>query len=822
MTDDNKKLYDLWDQFLQLWPVAKLEQMTLPEYATAGDQYCFINWLENRLIGLGSLGGGSAFKFGIFSRLQDEEKLPTRGLIYEKEYAFKAKLGSTSSEAFSTVRSAILQTVKAARDGNREAVHAIKNLSPVVKWKIAFLYQDRNNPVFPPFYSDQRIKKVAGVDQKTSHLEAVRLLMQRFDKNKEDILTFYKRSMESTIEWVYPTYDPKISKEKWLELLQDSSVATVNTLTLLAHMKAIGGAATCIQMSKKFGWPVSFYISSAADFGRSIVETENLQAFEDPETQQTKYWIVPFKGRYVKPGIDEDVSGNFIWQLRDPLAEALNEIDLSEYADRKPSSDQNQETIAEKEEPIATDEIDEIVALLHLKKNLILQGAPGTGKTFRVPEIVTRLCGLTKAGDDRQIILETYNKLKKAKRVDFTTFHPSLDYENFVEGWQPVDPEKSEGENVTQAEFEIGDGIFKRIADRASQGIVKTNGSQLFPQNTNVWKVSLGGTYANPLRDDCLKQNRIRISCWGNEEDDSYITKVIDERRTGYKPLNAFYNRMKKGDLVVSCYSQTETDAIGIIEGDVEWLPKSQYDDYRLCRKVRWLWKGTPENVTSLMDDYLFTLSAVYSITHRFTPAKIQAFLEKKQVLKEKPEYPPFVLVIDEINRGNISKIFGELITLLEADKRKDTENMESCRLPYSKTDFSIPENLYIIGTMNTADRSIGMLDYALRRRFAFYSLKPQCLEDERFDREMFLTVSKLFVEDPEADAPKPNHETLSEEFDALDVWLGHSYFLMDERTRYLRWQYEIRPILMEYLRDGVLKKSALDVIQNIDSEFQL
>ena len=823
MTDDTKQLYALWDEFLHLWPVARLEQMTLAEYSTVGDQDCFGYWLEHRLKELGSLRGGSAFKFGVFNRSKGEEKLSTRGLVYEEKYAFQAKLGSTSSEAFATVRMAILQTVRAAHDGDYETIQTIRNLGPVVKWKIAFLYQNRDNPAFPPIYADKLIRAVAGVGAKASHLEAVRALMGRFDKQKEDILTFYRRSLESAIKWLYPDYDPNLSKEKWLELLHNSTITTENTLMLLAHMKMLGGAATCAQLSKKFGRPEGFYISNAANFGRRVIEKTGLQVFEDPATQQIKYWVVPFKGRYVKSDIDENVSGNFIWKFREPLAEALSEMDLSKYVNQRSASNTDEESGTREEESIITDEIDEIVALLRLKKNLILQGAPGTGKTYRVPEIVTRLCGLTKSGDDHQTILGAYKKLKELKRVDFTTFHPSFDYENFVEGWQPVDNGRSEGENETEmkSEFEIGDGIFKQMADRAAQGVGSKNETQLFPQSTKVWKVSLGGTYKNPLRDDCLKHNRIRIGCWGNEESDSCITKVIEEGGSGAKPLNAFFNRMKRGDLVVSCYSQTETDAIGIIEGDVEWLTKSQYDDYRLCRKVRWLWKGAPEDVSSFMDDYNFTLSTVYSITRRFTPARIQDFLANKHVLKEKIEYPPFVLVIDEINRGNISKIFGELITLLEADKRKGAEHEESCRLPYSKTEFFVPENLYIIGTMNTADRSIGTLDYALRRRFAFYSIKPRCLEDEHFDREMFLTISRLFVEDPEADNPKPNRDTLSEEFEPLDVWLGHSYFLADENTRLLRWQYEIRPILMEYLRDGVLKPAALDVIQNIDSEFQ-
>ena len=161
---------------------------------------------------------------------------------------------------------------------------------------------------------------------------------------------------------------------------------------------------------------------------------------------------------------------------------------------------------------------------------------------------------------------------------------------------------------------------------------------------------------------------------------------------------------------------------------------------------------------------------------------------------------------------------------MLEPDKRKrkGVDEGESCRLAYSNDEeFSVPPNLYIIGTMNTADRSIGMLDYALRRRFVFHTLTPKVLE-ANFARDAFLKVSRLFVKDPEAASPKAEHDTLSEEFDPLDVWPGHSYFITKEMPIQQRWRYEIRPLLMEYVRDGVLKPKALEKIRDMDKEFAL
>jgi len=178
------------------------------------------------------------------------------------------------------------------------------------------------------------------------------------------------------------------------------------------------------------------------------------------------------------------------------------------------------------------------------------------------------------------------------------------------------------------------------------------------------------------------------------------------------------------------------------------------------------------------------------------------------------------------LNRGNVSKVFGELITLLEADKRKGRINAESVVLPYSKKTFHIPNNVYLIATMNTADRSLGSLDYAIRRRFAFIVEKPFGLDVEGFDEDLFEKVSSLFVKN--FDEYKESGwdqtmklepaDTLSDEYKPEDVWIGHSYFLMqdEEDNTSNRLLYEIIPLLEEYVRDGVLTAEAQEVIDEL------
>jgi 5-methylcytosine-specific restriction endonuclease McrBC GTP-binding regulatory subunit McrB len=161
-----------------------------------------------------------------------------------------------------------------------------------------------------------------------------------------------------------------------------------------------------------------------------------------------------------------------------------------------------------------------------------------------------------------------------------------------------------------------------------------------------------------------------------------------------------------------------------------------------------------------------------------------------------------YVLIIDEINRGNVSKIFGELITLLEADKRIGGDHPIRVTLPYSKESFGVPSNLYIIGTMNTTDRSVGNIDYAVRRRFAFATLKA--------DREL---VEQNSI--PEAvvlfDAVESFIKKHKIDMDFEDLMVGHSYFFAKDVSELeLKWQYEILPLLNEYIKDGIVNAKTI------------
>lgn len=451
------------------------------------------------------------------------------------------------------------------------------------------------------------------------------------------------------------------------------------------------------------------------------------------------------------------------------------------------------------------------------RKNIILQGAPGTGKTYRIPELVVRLCEPEFDANNatRKELMSVYDRLKEEKRVMFTTFHQSMDYEDWLEGLRPV----LENDQVT---YKIEPGIFKRLCTEAERPLSAKKDVNISDEAI-VWKVSLSGTGDNPVRRDCMKNGYIRIGWDGYGENITEETDWSIHNGEGKTILNAFINTMKVGDIVMSCYSSRTIDAIGIVTGEYEW--HDNFEHYKRVRRVKWLIKDINEDIVKLNDDKTMTLGTVYRL-NAITLDKVKSLLDRYEASKTLIDNnKPYVIVIDEFNRGNVSKIFGELITLLEPDKRKGMRNAESVLLPYSKKEFYIPSNVFLVATMNTADRSLDTIDYAIRRRFAFITVKPQEIDNDNFNSELFREVSSLFISNYDEYAESGFDdtikllpaETLSEEYRPEDVWIGHSYFIMDgEYALQDRLLFEIIPLLQEYIRDGILTSEAQQTIDKL------
>ena len=386
-----------------------------------------------------------------------------------------------------------------------------------------------------------------------------------------------------------------------------------------------------------------------------------------------------------------------------------------------------QKFVAEQQEAMfawakgAPDEIGPSGAHLDHPLNTILYGPPGTGKTYATFQRCVEICDSTVGGKTPEAIHERYRKLVEEGRVEFVTFHQSYGYEEFVEGLRP----ETEGDGGG-FRLKVRDGVLKRIAKRARRI------PEIDVKGRRFYKVSLGSVHGETFR-ECMEDGCVRFD-WLSEQDwsDPRYDKedALFESAKGVEPdvtwkslrmISAYQFRcqMKQGDIVVVPEGESNYRAVGEIVGDYEYDPSGSPPRWAHRRAVRWHWKAEGEGrpVTEFKR-HPFARHRVYTLG----PHSPEVLLQHLQ----DPQRPPYVLVIDEINRANIAKVLGELITLLEDDKREGAENELAVTLPHSNEHFTLPPNLHVLGTMNTADRSIALLDTALRRRFVFEEITPE------------------------------------------------------------------------------------------------
>ena len=372
--------------------------------------------------------------------------------------------------------------------------------------------------------------------------------------------------------------------------------------------------------------------------------------------------------------------------------------------------------------------------------NQILYGPPGTGKTHNTIDETLAILDpdfLDANRTDRAQLRTRFKELEESQHVRFVTFHQSFSYEDFVEGL------RAEPDEVTkQLKFLPVDGVFKAICDAAATKVVVDQVLNVDISGNTIWKMSLGNrSEENYVYEECIDQGRILLG-WGSGIDFSEAKTKTDiiaafrekgvEHTTADYPvtaINSFVLGMKTGDLVVVADGNSKFRAIGQITGDYAYLPREQEDDeFSQSRTVRWLKVFDPSSPCSTIMSNNFMMKAIYRLGPDAIDRKKLHELLSTKVSDVKVQNTPDarVLIIDEINRGNISRIFGELITLIEPSKRAGGEEALSVILPYSKKPFSVPKNLYLIGTMNTSDRSLSGLDIALRRRFVFKEMPPR------------------------------------------------------------------------------------------------
>jgi Cdc6-like AAA superfamily ATPase len=405
-------------------------------------------------------------------------------------------------------------------------------------------------------------------------------------------------------------------------------------------------------------------------------------------------------------------------------------------------------------------EVQEYIKLIKYKKQIILQGPPGTGKTYTAKEVAFQLITGTTLSRETKMRKQQLEHQDFKECCELIQFHPAYSYEDFVRGIVA----ETQGDKVN---YITKNKILARIAKKAKDNLDKSAKSISDLKEDERYQMALEGLIdkvQSKIDDSDSGKYHMTDSGFIFESDDEYF------KYTGESWQSSF--RIPYGELLIIAKNNLRSR---------QQIKKSRDVRGSSRQHATYLWK--------IMEEY-------YKLLDGF-PIPTEVTRQKAQ---------NYVLIIDEINRANLPAVLGELIYALEY--RNQPVNT---LYPINENDYSItlPENLYIIGTMNTADRSVGHIDYAIRRRFAFINVLPNDIQVPDFAKDTFAKVSDLFSKD-----------TLASDFKKDDVQIGHSYFMAKTKEELaVKIKYEVIPILKEYVKDGVLNEKAESLIKQLAGE---
>ncbi|EAJ9919170.1 McrB family protein [Campylobacter jejuni] len=726
---DEKKLQEMLDGFLnfqEVWTLEKVKNMTLEEYTNIKkdnpnrDDFTF--WIESKLDNLGSIWGGSAFKFGIYRRNDESQKESSSGRLYSQNYAWIAKYGNNENEAFNNIKEKIIQIIQASQDNNLKTIEKI-DFGDAIKWKIAFHYQDVKN-----------IK-----------------IVNIFSKNVLDLISLNEFKEKLKIYQIHK------------KLLENKNLSLVKMIENIA-----------IPLWNKYGMDSQNYIDKMKNLFSEYLNKKKL----DKNTIN----------KYIQ--VIENISKEF---LKENLYSCdlfsfdqnINKLNKNEEFKLKNSNGHNMYSSAlnyyraflidyYEQDIFITERVQsEESNMKIIPLNQILYGSPGTGKTYHTIDKALEIISKEEkiqipSEDDRINRKKIFDEYVKNGQIVFTTFHQSYGYEEFVEGIKPI---IDNDENSQEVKYDVKDGIFKELCDKSLKNYI------LSMQNENEIDLDkLIFEFANYINQDFLNK--------GNEfplENKVSIKKILLNFKDEYRSFSL-------GGSIKSPQSLT----IDIIKRDYLNFKNKKILSFK---DIKPKYDSQSDYHGNAIYYFMF-----YNKLKEFENIQNEKFKIKKEILKS------YIIIIDEINRGNVSKIFGELITLIEASKRIGEKEELKVTLPYSGKEFGVPKNVYIIGTMNTADRSITSLDTALRRRFEFIEMMPD--------------VSKLSM-DCEGINLQELLKAINTRIEYLldrEKTIGHAFFISVENLEDLKkvFKNKIIPLLQEYfyndyaLIDAVLNKNGM------------
>ncbi|KUF45109.1 hypothetical protein AS361_14875 [Myroides marinus] len=397
--------------------------------------------------------------------------------------------------------------------------------------------------------------------------------------------------------------------------------------------------------------------------------------------------------------------------------------------------------------------------------NQILYGPPGTGKTYHtINKALAIVAPNFDLNQEREVVKQEFDKYVENGQIVFTTFHQSMTYEDFVEGIKPKVDEEQEEKSVY---YEIEKGVFTKLVEHAkAHQIDKTEKKKIYTFedgwndliNEATEAINNGSELVLPIQTPTMGLEVVDITDRGNlrlkpKSSDKALTYTVSMTRT-QKLYNVFNN--------LNTVKNIDKEFRAVIGG---------------------------------------SNSTAYWAVLNYIINKVNGSVD---TISEKQERKPYVLIIDEINRGNVSAIFGELITLIEVSKRLGKEEALQVILPYSKEKFGVPDNLYIIGTMNTADRSIEALDTALRRRFTFEEMIPKT-EKVRSEIQLYNDLWKW-----------KDVTWESKEWQIVEQGFSNLYGYTAE------WDVKKRDLWKEFVSKGYNESDAKDLIPLIENKLDL
>lgn len=545
--------------------------------------------------------------------------------------------------------------------------------------------------------------------------------------------------------WFPSDYTPGLTEEDWLALLGDDKVFTTGSLEIMKRMKDYGGQATCTQLAVKYGETKNFYLTGSTALAKRVVEKTGCPVLTDDKNENSKWWPVLYIGRYAT----KDEQGSYIWKLRDELSTALDKTDLSGI---------------ELYVAAAPGEEDRGYWWLNANPKIWSYSDIAVGE-------VQSYTLYNENGNKRRI----FQNFLDAKAGDMIIGYESNPVKQIVAIGR-VSAEQ-DGEKLF---FEKVEGLTSPIDYATLKECPELERMEYFqnPQGS-LFKLTRGeyDFILDMIREENPVSTDAAIDAYTKSDflDEVYMT----EKR--YENLVAVL-RNKKNIILQGAPGVGKTFAARRLA----WSMMGEQDDSRI--------EFVQFHQNYSYEDFMMGYKPVedgfelkYGIFYRFC-----------QKAANQPD-KEFFFIIDEINRGNMSKIFGELLMLIEKDYRGT-----KATLAYNGLSFSVPKNLYIIGMMNTADRSLAMIDYALRRRFSFFEVEPG------FDSEGFIhyqnglnneTLNELISKVKDL-----NHEIELDKSLGKGFCIGHSYFcgrdICTDEWMHSIVDYDILPMLSEYWFD--------------------